>query len=108
MSCERCDDTGWKPIDVDGVRRVVRCECWRDQLGEHRLAAANIPKRYLHCTLDNFEAYNPSLEQALAQASGNQTRAADLLGLTRDQFRYRMKKIRGQESAQRPAYRAAV
>jgi two-component system response regulator AtoC len=38
------------------------------------------------------------LKQALAQASGNQTRAADLLGLTRDQFRYRLKKIRGQES----------
>jgi two-component system response regulator AtoC len=38
------------------------------------------------------------LKQALAQASGNQTRAADLLGLTRDQFRYRLKKIRGQET----------
>jgi DNA-binding NtrC family response regulator len=38
------------------------------------------------------------LKQALAQASGNQTRAADLLGLTRDQFRYRWKKIRGLES----------
>jgi DNA-binding NtrC family response regulator len=38
------------------------------------------------------------LKQALAQANGNQTRAADLLGLTRDQFRYRWKKIRGEES----------
>ena len=34
------------------------------------------------------------MKQALAQASGNQTRAARLLGLTRDQFRYRWKKIR--------------
>ncbi len=33
------------------------------------------------------------LKQALTQASGNQTRAADLLGLTRDQFRYRLKKL---------------
>jgi DNA-binding NtrC family response regulator len=57
-------------------------------------------------SLDDVET--SLLKQALAQASGNQTRAADLLGLTRDQFRYRMKKIRGQESAQRPAYRAAV
>lgn len=33
------------------------------------------------------------LKQALTQASANQTRAADLLGLTRDQFRYRLKKL---------------
>lgn len=41
------------------------------------------------------------MKQALAQASGNQTRAADLLGLTRDQFRYRLKKITGNDSAAR-------
>lgn len=46
------------------------------------------------------------MKQALAQASGNQTRAADLLGLTRDQFRYRLKKIASDESTQRMAYRA--
>ncbi len=68
MSCPLCDDTGWKPVDEKGVRRVVRCECWRDQVGQHRLAGANIPKRYQHCTLANFEAYNESLEQAVAQA----------------------------------------
>jgi DNA-binding NtrC family response regulator len=38
------------------------------------------------------------IRQALAQTSGNQTRAADLLGLTRDQFRYRWKKLRGMKS----------
>ncbi|HKB66722.1 MAG TPA: sigma-54 dependent transcriptional regulator [Pyrinomonadaceae bacterium] len=38
------------------------------------------------------------IRQALAQTSGNQTRAADLLGLSRDQFRYRLKKLRGIES----------
>jgi two-component system, NtrC family, response regulator AtoC len=43
----------------------------------------------------SLEAVETSLmEQALAQSSGNQTRAAKLLGLTRDQFRYRWKKIR--------------
>jgi DNA replication protein DnaC len=68
MPCALCDDTGWKPIDEQGVRRVVRCDCWREKLGENRLAGANIPKRYLHCTLANFSAYNPSLERALDQA----------------------------------------
>jgi DNA replication protein DnaC len=68
VPCQWCDDTGWKPIDEKGVRRVVRCECWREQVGAHHLADANIPKRYQHCTLANFSAYNPSLERALDQA----------------------------------------
>ena len=68
MPCPLCDDTGWKPIESDGVRRVVRCECWRQQIGQHHLADANIPKRYQHCTLDNFAAYNETLEKALTQA----------------------------------------
>jgi DNA replication protein DnaC len=68
MPCPLCDDTGWKPIDESGVRRVVRCDCWRRQAGQRRLADANIPKRYQHCTFDNFTAYNESLERALERA----------------------------------------
>jgi DNA replication protein DnaC len=68
MTCALCDDTGWKPVDAQGVRRVVRCECWRAQVGQHRLTGANIPKRYQHCTLANFTAYNESLEKAVARA----------------------------------------
>jgi DNA replication protein DnaC len=68
MPCPLCDDTGWKPIDESGVRRVVRCDCWREQLGQHRLTDANIPKRYLHCTFANFAVYNESLEQAVVKA----------------------------------------
>ena len=68
MPCPFCDDTGWKPIEENGVRRVVRCDCWRADVGRHRLADANIPKRYLHCTLENFTAYNESLGQAVVKA----------------------------------------
>jgi DNA replication protein DnaC len=68
MPCSLCDDTGWKPVDDQGVRRVVRCECWRAQVGHNRLADAKIPKRYQHCTLANFTAYNESLEKAVARA----------------------------------------
>jgi DNA replication protein DnaC len=69
MPCELCDDTGWKPVDaVDrfghSTRQVERCDCRRDQLGRERLAAANIPKRYQHCTIASFTAYNESLEKA--------------------------------------------
>jgi DNA replication protein DnaC len=68
--CPLCDDTGWKPIDdpSTGERRVARCDCWREQIGKQRLADANIPKRYQHCTLDNFLAYNESLERGVAHA----------------------------------------
>jgi DNA replication protein DnaC len=68
MSCPLCDDTGWKPIDDRGVRRVIRCDCWRERVVHDRLNDANIPKRYQHCTLDGFTAYNESLEQAVAKA----------------------------------------
>ena len=64
MVCPHCDDTGWKPVEEKGARRVVRCDCWRDQVGHKRLAEANIPKRYQHCTIANFSAYNESLERA--------------------------------------------
>ena len=71
MSCPFCDDTGWKPEGNDvgsEPRRVVRCDCWRDNIGRERLASANIPKRYQHCTLANFTAYNESLQKAVARA----------------------------------------
>jgi DNA replication protein DnaC len=71
MSCPLCDDTGWKPAEDEAggaPRRVVRCDCWRENVGRQRLADANIPKRYLHCTLGNFTAYNESLKKAVAHA----------------------------------------
>ncbi len=68
MACLDCDDTGWKAVETDGIRRVVRCHCWRERVGQTRLADANIPKRYQHCTLANFTAYNESLERAVALA----------------------------------------
>src|SRR5262245_28839065 len=68
MACEHCDDTGWKPVEEKGIRRVVRCDCWRDRVGQTRLADSNIPKRYQHCTLNNFTAYNESLQRAVARA----------------------------------------
>ena len=68
MVCPICDDTGWKPIEKEGVHSVIRCDCWRDRLGRERLVDANIPKRYQHCTLDNLTVYNESLRKAVDQA----------------------------------------
>jgi two-component system response regulator AtoC len=67
-------------------------------------ATVSLPRQGI--SLDEVE--KSLLKQALAHAKGNQTRAADLLGLTRDQFRYRLKKIKVQESPQRPSAQAAA
>jgi DNA replication protein DnaC len=68
MACPHCDDTGWKRIVVDGVRRVARCDCWRAGLVEKLLQAARIPPRYRRCDLDNFRTDTRSLVEALRTA----------------------------------------
>ena len=57
MACPICDDTGWKPVDLDGAHRVVRCDCWRERIGRERLADADIPVRYQRCEFSNFVTY---------------------------------------------------
>ena len=64
MSCSTCDDSGWKTTVVDGVSRVTRCDCVRESAGARRLTYARIPKRYEHCTFENFTAYNEPLQNA--------------------------------------------
>ena len=53
----------------EGVERVTRCDCWREQATRRLTAAARIPKRYHHCTLSDFVTYdNDTLEDALSRA----------------------------------------
>ncbi len=69
MGCDLCDDTGWKPVETDGVRRVERCDCWRDGLTQRLLEDARIPPRYRKCSLETFVTYpNEKLLAAVAQA----------------------------------------
>jgi DNA replication protein DnaC len=68
MACALCDDTGWKTIEANGVSRVTRCDCRLQSASFARIKRAGIPSRYLHCTLDNFEAYNESLQRAVKYA----------------------------------------
>jgi DNA replication protein DnaC len=55
MSCPICNDSRWKSIERDGVERVVRCECWRDDVVSRLLAEARIPPRFARADLENFE-----------------------------------------------------
>ena len=64
--CPLCDDTGWKTIEVDGVERVTRCDCIRNSAGDRLVADSRIPKRYQHCTFDNYRAYNEQLKSNFA------------------------------------------
>lgn len=55
MACEICNDTGWKAVEVDGMERVTRCDCWRETLVTQAYRDARIPSRYGRCELANFE-----------------------------------------------------
>lgn len=69
MACLLCDDTGWKPVEGEGARRVVRCDCWRTGLTTRMLADARIPPRYRRCDLDSFVTYpNEKLMTAVRTA----------------------------------------
>jgi DNA-binding NtrC family response regulator len=51
-------------------------------------------------SLDEIET--SLVRQAMVQSGGNQTRAAELLGISRDQLRYRLKKIEGESADSAP------
>lgn len=60
--CASCGDTGWEVVEGKGVRP---CGCKRSGRPELLEANARIPRRFGHCTLDNFEPLMPSLHRAL-------------------------------------------
>ena len=70
--CTLCNGTGWKavaPLKNDGVERMVRCDCWRDSISRRLIAEARIPRRYHHCSLNDFATYeNDTLEDALVRS----------------------------------------
>ena len=67
--CSICNGTGWKPFQDGEVERVTRCDCWRDDINKRLMADARVPRRYHHCTLDDFVTYdNDTLEDALSRS----------------------------------------
>jgi DNA replication protein DnaC len=53
--CPQCEGTGWKPIEVDGIPRVTRCDCYDVERAELLLSQARIPERYENCAFENFD-----------------------------------------------------
>tara|TARA_Y100000588_G_C14250560_1_gene923294 strand:- start:1705 stop:2538 length:834 start_codon:yes stop_codon:yes gene_type:complete len=69
MECSSCQSTGWRASEIDGIRTVARCECWRRQVALTLLNEANIPPRYKKCNFKNFVTYpNEQLLRAVERA----------------------------------------
>jgi len=59
----RCHGSGWVPLADDSLR-VEACECQSILRRDLRFAAAAIPRRYEHCTLESFRAESAALKTA--------------------------------------------
>ena len=69
MICSHCNGTGWLARDIDGTRRVERCECWRSEVAREMLSHSLIPSRYEKCDFSTFITYeNDRLVRAVNKA----------------------------------------
>lgn len=62
-TCPRCNGSGWVPLQGDALR-VEPCSCQGELRRRQRIAAAGIPRRYAHCTLDTFTEKSIVLKNA--------------------------------------------
>lgn len=65
-TCPRCNGSGWVPL-APGSYDIDPCTCQEGSRRSQRIAAAKIPKRYLHCHLDQF--YDRGAAQLIAAKS---------------------------------------
>jgi DNA replication protein DnaC len=63
--CGKCQGTGWLLEDAGGSQVAKRCACYGERFKQSLLDQANIPRRYLNCSLENFEVHNDSHRDAL-------------------------------------------
>jgi DNA replication protein DnaC len=68
MDCEICHGTRWKSVEVDGVERLTRCDCWRELVVDRFLAQARIPPKFARAELNSFKPDTDSQRDALRLA----------------------------------------
>ncbi|MFQ6070589.1 MAG: ATP-binding protein, partial [Candidatus Aminicenantales bacterium] len=64
-TCSLCGGTGWILEEEKDRALAKRCKCYLEKQVELLLEESNIPRRYMNCTLKNFEIHNPSHRDAL-------------------------------------------
>jgi DNA replication protein DnaC len=72
--CPECRDTGFRIEERDGLQLAVRCGCRRSKNGDALLRASRIPPRYLHCTVESFEIWEPAPHDHLQRKAKRCTR----------------------------------
>jgi DNA replication protein DnaC len=66
-TCIACGGAGWRIETRDGREVAVQCGCRSSRQREALVRAAGIPARYTHCTIDDFEIWEPG-DPTLVQA----------------------------------------
>jgi len=68
-ACEECGGAGMVlGVNAAGVRVARVCVCQQVARSGHRVAAARIPRRYEHCTLDSYETGFRGADASMRQA----------------------------------------
>jgi len=75
--CSLCEGSGLRIVEQDG-RQVARpCECRIERRAARMLERARIPRRYEHCSLDNFECGFRGADKSLKSARLTMQRFVD-------------------------------
>jgi DNA replication protein DnaC len=68
MDCPICNGSRWKSVEVDGVERLTRCDCWRDLVTNRYFSEARVPPKFAKAELSNYIPDTDSQKDALRQA----------------------------------------
>lgn len=68
-SCPICGGTGWKAVELEGVRSVTRCECFQRARLDRLFHKAKVPDRYQSCSFESFDAITERLKVVKAMAA---------------------------------------
>ena len=68
MDCPICNGTRWKNVEVNGVERMTRCDCWRELVTSRYFAESRIPPKFAKAELSNYVPDTDSQKDALRLA----------------------------------------